>query len=122
MPGLHALLREADPILLGQGPAPDDILKVFFWFALVAVAALAGFYLAVAIKRWSQRDDQVESFTFQDLRDMRARGEISPHEYDAMRAALLAEYGLSDDDFPEAERERRPSAGPDDPGNAPDEA
>ncbi len=68
----------------------SDVLSVFVWFGVAAAAALAGFYAALAIRRWAQRDEPAATFTIQDLREMRARGEITEHEFHAMRAALLA--------------------------------
>ena len=77
---------------MGTGLGVDDVFTVFFWFAGAAALALLGFYLALALRRWAQRDQRVETFTFQDLRDMRARGQISEREFAAVRAALLARH------------------------------
>jgi hypothetical protein len=56
---------------------------------------VCGLYLAVAVRRWVQSEEPVGSFTLQDLRDMRARGEISAQEFATMRTALLAELQLA---------------------------
>lgn len=69
-----------------------SLVNVFVWFAVAAIASVGGYYLVVAVRRWTQREVQVETFTLQDLRDMRARGDISAQEFSAMRAALLARH------------------------------
>jgi len=72
-------------------PETSQVLSVFGWFAVASVAALAGFCVIIAVRRWTQREESVETFTFQDLRDMRSRGEITEREFAAMRAALVAQ-------------------------------
>ncbi len=72
-----------------------QLLPVFLWFAVGAGFMLAGLYAVVAIRRWIHREDKISTFTFQDLRDMRARGEITEQEFAAVRNALLAR--LDDD-------------------------
>jgi uncharacterized membrane protein len=69
-----------------------DVFTILLWLVLVIVG---GFAVAVAVRRWAQREERaVGSFTFQDLRDMRARGEITEQEFAAMRTALLARIDL----------------------------
>lgn len=60
---------------------------------LASLAALGGWFVTMALRRWAQRDEHAENFTVQDLRDMRARGDITEREFVAMRRALLAEMG-----------------------------
>ncbi len=90
-------------------PDTSQMLTLLGTFALAAVLALMGFFLATAVKRWSQREERPETFTFQDLRNMRDRGEITPTEFAAMRSTLLAEHGLGDDG---SESEESKPAGP----------
>jgi hypothetical protein len=85
------------PVLAATAGA-GDVLVLFVWFVLSAVVALGGFYIAVAIRRWSQRETRPATFTFQDLRDMRASGQINDREFAAMRMALLAELELDERD------------------------
>ena len=85
------------PVLAATAGA-GDVLVLFVWFVLAAVIALGGFYIAVAIRRWSQREMRPAIFTFQDLRDMRASGQINDREFAAMRVALLAELELDERD------------------------
>lgn len=59
------------------------------WMLVVVAAVLAGYVIVTAVRRWAHRDEQVATFTFQDLRDMRAAGSISEAEFNAMRSALL---------------------------------
>lgn len=87
-------------LLVGYAPLPSvgggQVLGVFVSFAAIAILILVGFYAAVAVRRWIQREDKVQSFTFQDLRDMRARGEINEQEFAAMRGALLAQFDVDE--------------------------
>jgi hypothetical protein len=99
-------------LLLAATPGAGDVLVLFVLFLLAAVVALAGFYVAVAIRRWSQREVRATTFTFQDLRDMRASGQINEREFVAMRAALLAELELDERD--EAGPQEMPPATPPD--------
>jgi uncharacterized membrane protein len=101
-------------------PTGGQVVTLFVWFLLVAGLAAAGLYAAVALRRWSNRDQRSENFTFQDLRDMRARGDITEAEFKAMRGALLAEVdlgtslaGAADELAPPPPR-RRPNADPPD--------
>jgi uncharacterized membrane protein len=72
-----------------------DVFAIFGWLVFAAVVIVGGFVVAVAVRRWVQREERaVGSFTFQDLRDMRARGEITEQEFAAMRTALLARMDL----------------------------
>jgi predicted secreted protein len=117
------------PILLAAAPRAGDLLTVFLWFAIAAAVAVAGFYAAAAVRRWSERDQPVASFTIQDLRDMRSRGEISEQEFVAMRGALLAELRLEGDSSSTPPGPPPPDQGPagdvdvpPDPGSRPPEA
>jgi hypothetical protein len=103
-------------LLLAATAGAGDVLVLFVLFLLAAVVALAGFYAAVAIRRWSQREVRATTFTFQDLRDMRSSGQISDREFVAMRAALLAELELDERD--EAGPSETPSKAP--PDDTPD--
>ena len=64
-------------------------LSVGLWVMLAAVLALGGGYVVVAVKRWVQREEPPETFTLQDLREMRARHDITEQEYATLRAELL---------------------------------
>jgi hypothetical protein len=68
-----------------------DYLTVFLWFAAAGLLTLAGFYAVAAVRKWALRRDAVATFTLQDLRDMRTRGEISDREFATLRAQLLAQ-------------------------------
>jgi hypothetical protein len=78
-------------------PGPDQLLSIFIWFVVAGALVAVGFLAALAVRRWMQREEPVQTFTFQDLRDMRARGEISESEFAAMRAVLLAQAAAPDD-------------------------
>ena len=72
-------------------PGASELLTIFAWFAIVALAAVGGIYLVMAVRRWAQHEQRAATFTIQDLREMRARGDISDQEFAAMRSAILAE-------------------------------
>ncbi len=95
-------------------PQTGDVVTIAIWFALAAVAAVVGFAVVVAVRRWAQREERTITFTFQDLRDMRARGEITEHEFAAMRTALLKrmEVDLESDSGPASTEEAPPDAPP----------
>jgi hypothetical protein len=106
-------------------PGAGELLTVFLWFAAVAVAGVCGFYLAMRVRKWAQRDERVGNFALQDLRDLRARGQISEQEFAALRAALLSELQIAPDaarpPLPEPLR-APPSAPPPDDDAAPSES
>ncbi len=82
-------------VILGKVPGPDELLSLFLWFGAAAVAAVAGYCVVLAVRRWAQREERVPTFTFQDLREMRARGQISEQEFASMRDALLIQAGAT---------------------------
>lgn len=65
-------------------------------FVILAVLLLVGTAIIVWVRRWMWREPTAEPFTFQDLRDMKARGEISEREFSLMRAALFDRMGVHD--------------------------
>lgn len=83
---------------------------VIGWLVVVVAAILAGFAAVVAVRKWARREVRAEAFTIQDLRDLRARGQITEAEFVAMRAALLQEMGLPMP--PDAQPPAPPSGGP----------
>lgn len=84
----HALTTQVR--CLAAVPGTDEFLTLFLWFAAAAFVAVGGLYVAMAIRKWSQREEPVETFTIQDLRDMRACGQITDQEFAVMRAALIS--------------------------------
>lgn len=78
-------------------PSSNELMSLLGWFAIAAVIAMGGSLVAVAVRRWAQRDDPAENFTFQDLREMRARGDITVKEFATMRAALLSQLQVEED-------------------------
>lgn len=73
----------------------NETLPLLARLALVLLAIIVGIVIVVVVRRWAQREDRVDTFTFQDLRDMRARGEINEREFQAMRTALLLQMGTN---------------------------
>jgi uncharacterized membrane protein len=92
---LGTLPAPTSPPILAGSSAGEQFLTVFIWFAAAAVLALGGFYLVVAVRRWISRDQVISTFTIQDLRELRDRGDITELEFTAMRAKLLAQLDLS---------------------------
>lgn len=98
MPELGPILATCSWFVLSAVAGAGDFLSIFIWFVIAAILVLCGYYVAVAVRRWVQRDETVATFTIQDLRDMRARGQISDQEFAAMRTALLTQLELTEID------------------------
>lgn len=71
-----------------------DVLPAIGWLAFTIAAIFAGLIVVFAVRRWASHEVKTDTFTIQDLREMRARGEISEQEFQSMRAALLAELDI----------------------------
>lgn len=73
-----------------------------YWFLLVPILIAAAVWgIFWARRRFIQNVDDAEAemaFTLQDLREMRARGDLNEVEYQSMRAAMLdqAQAGTAD--------------------------
>ena len=67
-----------------------NFFPVFGWLVFTIAAILAGLIVVFAVRRWAAREVKTEGFTIQDLREMRARGEISEQEFQSMRTTILA--------------------------------
>lgn len=87
--------------------------QIVLWAALLAALMIIGFFVAVRVRRWAMREEKIETFTFQDLRKMRDRGEISAAEFEAVRSGMLARYGAGK---AAAEKRRDDPPPPDQPG------
>lgn len=70
----------------------SDVWSLGFGIALVTGGAIGGFFLARMVRSWARADATVETFTLQDLREMRTRGEISDAEFERMRAAIIGQH------------------------------
>ncbi len=123
---MHTLPDQSGRICwtLAAQPGSEEILSVFLWSVLAACVAVAGFYAAAAVRRWAQRSQSTGSFTLQDLREMRARGQITEQEFAAMRAAMLARFDVTStvgppssgpSRHPEASDDGQSAPGPPDP-------
>lgn len=67
---------------------------------IIACAMLMGAFLVLCLSIWYYRrryfaseNSHQPGWTFEDLRRMRERGELSEDEYQALRASLLGAYG-----------------------------
>jgi uncharacterized membrane protein len=72
----------------------NQALPLVGWVIVTVVVVAIGTVVVFVVRRWAQRDAPLESFTIQDLREMRSRGEITESEFAAMRAALLSQMDL----------------------------
>jgi uncharacterized membrane protein len=81
-------------LIAAATPGTGELLTIFAWFVIVALAAVGGIYLVMVVRRWTQREQRTATFTIQDLRDMRARGDISEPEFVAMRATILTQLDV----------------------------
>jgi hypothetical protein len=72
----------------------DNLWGPLGWLAIVVGAIGVGIIIVLAVRRWAAQDEAVTSFTFQDLREMKARGEISEAEFQSMRGALLNQLDI----------------------------
>lgn len=72
-------------------PDTSGVPIVGLWVMVAAILAIGGISVAMAVRRWAHREQPPEAFTLQDLRELRARNEISEQEFAALRAALLSQ-------------------------------
>lgn len=68
----------------------QNALSVGLLIMFGAVIGIAGAYFALAVRRWARSTPTAETFTLQDLREMRERGELQPREFEALRARMFA--------------------------------
>lgn len=67
----------------------QSVLVGLLFLAAIVVAG-CGIYVALAVRRWARTDEPAaEPFTLQDLRDLRARGEITEREFQVLRAEMI---------------------------------
>jgi hypothetical protein len=98
-----------------------DALGPVVILALVTILLIAvGSAVVLLSRRWmrdSDTPDTITPFTLQDLREMRARGDIDDTEYTAMRAMILGRHD------PATAADRPPEGGehPDSPGQPDDD-
>lgn len=71
--------------------------SIVITFATLVGLILVGSLIIAAVRRWLRRDGPAQSFTFQDLREMRTRGDITEDEFVRMRAAMLAQMGAGNE-------------------------
>ena len=73
-------------------PDTTQLLWYILIIGAVGVAALLlGILAARFVKKRLQSTPSAEAFSIQDLRGMHERGEINTQEYEAMRAAIIAQ-------------------------------
>lgn len=71
-------------------PQDGELLWYTVWIGVIGVGAmLIGVLASRAIRKRLRGGSTTETFTVQDLREMRNGGEITQQEYEAMRAAII---------------------------------
>lgn len=91
------------PSSLAAGVA--EALGAGLWLILAAAFAIAGFYvIAVVTRRWARRQGLPPPFTLAELRDLRARGQITEAEFASLRQALLEQAARGSDSTTEGKR------------------
>ena len=68
-------------------------IQVGLLILLLAVGTMCGLYVVFALKRWLRRDESIQNFTLQELRELRERGELTSAEFEALRGELIARVG-----------------------------
>ncbi len=90
----------------------NPTVSVALLVAVAILVALLGGLIAARLRAWSRSDHAAEPFTLQDLRNLRASGQITPQEFETMRAALLGRWAAAAPAQPEAQP---PGPSPDQP-------
>ncbi|MFH1748193.1 MAG: SHOCT domain-containing protein [Planctomycetota bacterium] len=72
----------------------NSVLTTGLWIMLAAILGIGGVSVVMAVRRWSRREEASTAFTLQELREMRAQGEISEAEYATLRDALLGQAAV----------------------------
>ena len=104
-------------------PQTSEPLWYIVWITLIGVGGmLIGLIIARVLKKRLRREEPAQAFTLDDLRQMRARGQITGAEYEAMRAAIIADVtaGAGSAAGKEACDQDEPEAGGGRAGSAPD--
>jgi len=70
--------------------------QVAVWAVALILVAVGGFWAALWLRKrmLDEGESLTEGLTLGALRDMHARGELSDEEYEAARAAVLAQAGV----------------------------
>ena len=93
-------------------PRTTELLWYILGIGVIGVGTLLLGILAGRLVRKRLRSDQpTEPFTIQDLREMREREEITPQEYQAMRAAIIGRLKAAPRSEPRKPRPLDPPAG-----------
>lgn len=80
--------------VLAQFGTPSKQFPVMEWCGILALVVLVGSFVIMLIRRQYLKSTKNEAhdpgFSLSGLREMRDRGEITPEEYEAMRARVIA--------------------------------
>lgn len=82
-------LDDVAPASTAVGAVGGSIFPVLGWLLAIVFAGMLGVF---AIRRWMRQDnDDPVGFTLGDLREMLESGDITQIEFDAARAAMIAQ-------------------------------
>lgn len=73
-------------------PNADLLTQIVALTALLGVMIAGGYLIVRWVKKRLSDSGGSQPFTLQDLREMKARGEINEREYETMRAAIVGEF------------------------------
>lgn len=107
-------------------PQTNELLWSVVLLTVLGVGALLLVFVARAYRKHVGRTPQTQTFTIQDLRELRDAGDITQQEYEAMRAVVIgqatAEPETSDAKDPPAHGARDADRGDEPPDGASDAA
>lgn len=79
--------------LLGASDVSGRVGTIVIWVAILAVLVVGLGYGLLALRRWWLGENEYcgsPDWTLQDLRELRAKGELTEAEYESLRAATIA--------------------------------
>jgi uncharacterized membrane protein len=79
--------------LLAASDVSGGVGRIIVWAVVLAVLVVALGYGLLALRRWWLGEDVADAapeWTLQDLRELKAKGELNEAEYQALRGAAIA--------------------------------
>ena len=79
--------------LLGAFEVSGRVGRILSWGAVLAVLVVGLGYGVRALRRWWLGEDKTcasPDWTLQDLRELKAKGELTEAEYETLRGAMIA--------------------------------
>jgi hypothetical protein len=89
----------------------SDASDLLWYIALLGITGVSALLIALVVSRFVRRRlhqrASTQAFSLEDLRRMRDGGRITQPEYEAMRAAVIAEMGIGAPRLPAETADRR---------------